>query len=85
MASPRGRARREPDFGQMLKVLNRQTPDRPVLYEFAINWRLISAFADPGLDAESRGDPAPGKSLGARQAISRPRVFSREAIRETPM
>jgi uroporphyrinogen decarboxylase len=55
---PYERTGREPDFGQMLKVLRGQVPDRPVLYEFAINWRLIRAFADPGLDPEDQNDPA---------------------------
>ena len=52
------RVMRAPDFGQMLKVLRREPPDRPVLCEFAINWKLIDAFADPGLQPDRREDPA---------------------------
>ncbi len=58
MNGPYERTGREPDFGQMMKVLAGEEPDRPVLYEFVVNWRLIDAFADPGLDPESRNDPA---------------------------
>ena len=29
--------KREPNFENMLKVLRREVPDRPVLYEFAMN------------------------------------------------
>ncbi len=52
------RTTREPDFGQMLKVLRRERPDRPVLCEFAIKWSLVDAFADPGLELDRREDPA---------------------------
>jgi uroporphyrinogen decarboxylase len=50
-------AEREPDFGQMLKVLARERPDRPVLYEFALNGRLIERFADPELEPDWGRDP----------------------------
>jgi len=58
MPAPPDRATREPDFGQMLKVLRRERPDRPVLCEFAVNWSLVDAFADPGLTPDRREDPA---------------------------
>ena len=45
---------REPDFGQILKVLRREAPDRPVLFEIGLNGRLMERFADP--DAEARWD-----------------------------
>ncbi len=32
--------RREPDFGNMLKVLRREVPDRPVLFELFMNMKL---------------------------------------------
>jgi uroporphyrinogen decarboxylase len=37
---PTPRPQREPDFGQMLRVLRRQRPEHPVLFEFCLNERL---------------------------------------------
>jgi len=31
---------RKPDYTQLLKVLNKQVPDRPTLYEFLTNWHI---------------------------------------------
>ncbi|TVQ23182.1 MAG: hypothetical protein EA382_10590 [Spirochaetaceae bacterium] len=42
--------RREPDFEQFLKVLRRELPDRPTLFEFSLNPRLCERLA---------GRPAP--------------------------
>ena len=39
---------RQPDFGQLLKVLRRETPDRPVLFELAAN--VSFAMALPGTE-----------------------------------
>ena len=36
---------REPDFGNLLKVLNRQCPDRPTLFEFFLNEPLYQKLA----------------------------------------
>ena len=38
-------ARREPDFNQLLKVLNKQKPDRPTLFEIVLNDRLCDRLA----------------------------------------
>jgi len=35
-------APREPDFSQLLRVLNRQKPERPTLFEFFLNGRLFT-------------------------------------------
>jgi len=58
MSTQPDRVTREPDFNQMLKVLRGERPDRPVLCEFAINGRILEAFADPGLRPAERQDPA---------------------------
>ena len=34
--------KREPNFENMKKVLKRQVPDRPVLYEFTLNMPFYS-------------------------------------------
>lgn len=44
-----------PDFEQLLKVLRREEPDRPVLFEIGLNGRLIDRFADPDLEPDWRG------------------------------
>jgi len=49
-----GKRRYEPDFSQLLKVLQRERPDRPVLFEFFMNPAVYAAFAGdrwiPGSD-----------------------------------
>jgi len=40
-------AKRTPDFGQLLKVLRKQRPDRPTLFEFTMNGRLCDRLAGP--------------------------------------
>ena len=35
----------KPDFEQLLKVLHREQPDRPVLFEFYMNHRIYNKFA----------------------------------------
>lgn len=37
-----------PDFNQMLKVLRRQKPDRPVQYELFLNMKLYSEYGNEG-------------------------------------
>ena len=37
--------KREPDFGNLLKVLERKVPDRPTLFEFFLNPRLYRELA----------------------------------------
>jgi len=46
---------RTPDFEQLLKVVRREEPDRPVLFEIGLNGRLIERFADPELEPDWRG------------------------------
>lgn len=36
----------KPDFEQLLRVLHREKPDRPVLFEFFFNSRLIEKYGD---------------------------------------
>lgn len=36
----------KPDFNQLLKILNRQKPDRPTLFEFFLNDTLYDLFSD---------------------------------------
>ncbi len=43
----------KPDFSQILKVLNHQKPDRPVLFEFYLNARLDEKLAGPPMPAGS--------------------------------
>jgi len=45
---------RKPDYTQLLKVLNKQVPDRPVMFEFFLNGNLHDIL-DNG-DAPMRGD-----------------------------
>lgn len=40
--------KREPDFGNLLKVLERKVPDRPTLFEFFLNPRLYRKLAGDG-------------------------------------
>jgi uroporphyrinogen decarboxylase len=42
----------KPDFGNLKKVLSRQVPPGPVLFEFFMNQRLYNKLADPELVAE---------------------------------
>ena len=53
--------RYQPDFTQFMKMLRRETPDRPVLYEFIIDGaRVVQPAADAGLrrDGMSADSPA---------------------------
>jgi uroporphyrinogen decarboxylase len=46
-----------PDFNQLLKVLRREIPDRPVLFEYFTNNKLNAMLAgQPGFEPESRED-----------------------------
>jgi uroporphyrinogen decarboxylase len=45
---------RRPDYNQILKVLKKQTPDRPTLFEFFLNETLYECLG--GTDAPVRGD-----------------------------
>jgi len=45
---------RKPDYTQLLKVLNKEVPDRPTLFEFFLNGTLYDYF-DNG-EAPSKGD-----------------------------
>ena len=51
---------RKPDFEQFLKVLRRERPDRPVMFEIGLNARLTARFADPAItpDWSMRADNA---------------------------
>ncbi|MFO7955645.1 MAG: uroporphyrinogen decarboxylase family protein [Candidatus Brocadiia bacterium] len=44
-----------PDFEQLLKVIRREEPDRPVLFEIGLNGRLIERYADSDLEPDWRG------------------------------
>lgn len=47
-----------PDFDQLLKVLKRQIPDRPTLFEFGLNDRLLGSLSgEPNEDHSSRLGP----------------------------
>ncbi|HNX14909.1 MAG TPA: uroporphyrinogen decarboxylase family protein [Oscillospiraceae bacterium] len=46
---------REPDFSQLLKVMRREKPDRPVLFELFLDPRLFTLFS--GEPFEYGGDP----------------------------
>ncbi len=43
---------REPDFNNILKVLDKQKPDRPTLFEFFLNEPLIKELADSEIAKE---------------------------------
>ncbi|HBG26949.1 MAG: hypothetical protein A2Y10_12330 [Planctomycetes bacterium GWF2_41_51] len=45
---------RKPDFNNLLKVLNRQKPDRPTLFEFFLNKSLYEKLAGENVVAENR-------------------------------
>lgn len=48
----------EPDFDELLKVINRKTPTRPTLFEFAMNDRIIGKLTgEPKEDTTSRFAP----------------------------
>ena len=51
---------RKPDFDQFLKVLRRERPDRPVMFEIGLSGRLTVRFADPAIapDWSMRADNA---------------------------
>ncbi len=72
---------REPDFDQMLKVLRRERPDRPVLFEIGLNGRMAQRFADPDLEARWDGVGASPyllsawKNLGYDYAVVRGSAF----------
>lgn len=55
------RARREPDFNNLLKVLRRERPDRPTLFEFFMNTPLYTRLA--GEDYTPLGDCLDGFRL----------------------
>ena len=47
----RGPVKAEPNFGNLLKVLRREKPDRPTLFEFFMNdplFRVVTATTGPG-------------------------------------
>ena len=44
---------RQPDFGNLLKVLRKGTPDRPTLFEFFLNLDLYEQLADEKVKASS--------------------------------
>ena len=51
---------RQPDFNNLLRVLNRQVPDRPTLFEFFLNATLYKKLSGPKFTA----DPAPVAQMG---------------------
>jgi uroporphyrinogen decarboxylase len=57
---------REPDFENLLKVMRREKPDRPTLYEFIINGKIMQEAV--GLDSPAPNDPL-------RNQIMRIRAF----------
>lgn len=48
----RERTNREPDFGNLLKVLSHQKPDRPTLFEFFMNPNVYEAVAGPAPETD---------------------------------
>ena len=46
----------EPDFGQLLKVLRRAKPDRPVLFEYFMNGGLFSVLTGKNYSAVEESD-----------------------------
>jgi len=48
---------RQPDFSQLLKVLQRKKPERPVLFEIGIAGEVLKRFADPDLEENWSGGP----------------------------
>jgi len=44
----------EPDFGELLKVLNKKAPTRPVLFEFFMNQPLYEKMAAPDAVAKNK-------------------------------
>ena len=48
-------SKREPDFDNLLRVLKKQAPSRPTLFEFLISPAVINAFTDP---ADYEGAPS---------------------------
>jgi len=47
----KGPVRAEPNFGNLLKVLRREAPDRPTLFEFFLNERLHETLVGPGIES----------------------------------
>ena len=43
---------REPDFDQFLKVVRRERPDRPAMFEIGLSGRLTVRFADPAIEPD---------------------------------
>lgn len=60
---------RPPDFSQFLRVLRRQKPDRPVLFEHYIEWPLI--FEALGDEAVPNDDPPWGWVINIARAYAR--------------
>lgn len=46
------RTKREPDFGNLLKVLSHQKPDRPTLFEYFMNSNVYEAVAGPAPETD---------------------------------
>lgn len=46
--------KREPDFSQLLAVLRREKPDRPVLFELFMNWDVYQRFAGRPMTQDGR-------------------------------
>ena len=47
---------REPDFSQLLRVLRRERPERPVLFELFMNWTVYQRFAGRRGTGDARED-----------------------------
>jgi len=43
---------RQPDFEQLLKVVRRERPDRPVMFELGLSGPLTERFAEPGIEPD---------------------------------
>ena len=43
---------RQPDFEQFLKVVRRERPERPVMFEIGMSGRLTERFADPAIEPD---------------------------------
>jgi len=46
---------RKPDFDNILKILKREKPSRPTLFEFFLNHEFYLKLADPGVSATEEG------------------------------
>ncbi len=58
-----------PDYRQFLKVIRRERPDRPVLFEHGIEWPLM--FEALGADALDNDNPPWGWLINTCQAFAR--------------